>query len=236
MGKPRIIDKTQAGTGKLSQTGTKYCIARPRLRNKTFCDLHRRPVSSRIDVAISQDCCPSPVVVSPVCYPQITSVEAFEQEFGQLLRRTPEYHGMRRHILGTVLSQRTAIHLSSLKWVPDPVLVSDKVLRSWLDQYEIPAGSDTKFMYTAQLRKSMETFLDLEMWYGPDLRKYVSLGFTGRRALEEYLGRHGVSVRERVVRAWYDKCRLYTPEELSDIYEEDTGRYVARPMVVEVTR
>ena len=155
-----------------------------------------------------------------------------EQEFGQLLRRTPEYHGLKRKELGTALSRRVAIHLSSIKWVPDPILVSDNVLRSWLDQYEIPAGtSDIKVM--AQLHKSMETFLELETWYGADLRKYVALGFTGRRALEEYLRRNGVRVKEAVVRAWHDKCSLYTPDELFDIYDGEKDEYVARPLATE---
>ena len=49
-----------------------------------------------------------------------------------------------------------------------------------------------------------------------------------------YLGRNGVSVREHVVRAWHDKCSLYTPEELNDV--ETEGGAVARPLVTEVTR
>ena len=55
-------------------------------------------------------------------------------------------------------------------------------------------------------------------WYGHYLRKYVALGFTGRKALAEYLGRNGVIVRERVVRVWHNKCRLYiTPEHYTDV-------------------
>ena len=235
MGKAGIIDKSRVSTAKAVQAKTKYCIDRPHLWKKTTCDQHRRPITSPGDIWTARHCCPSPVVVSPVCcYPKITSVAAFEQEFGQLLRRTPEYHGLRMNQLGTVLARRAAIHLGPIKWVADPILVSQNVLRSWLDQYEIPAGTDD-IKSMARSHKSIETFLELETWYGSDLRKYVALGFTGRRALEEYLGRNGVRVREAVVRAWHDKCRKYTPDELTDVHPQDVDatEYVARALATE---
>ena len=70
-------------------------------------------------------------------------------------------------------------------------------------------------------------------WYGYALRKYVALGFTGRMALAEYLGRNGVIVRERVVRGWHDKCRLYTPEHLAGMLDLESGELAQRPLVTE---
>ena len=115
MGKSGIIDKSRVGSVKAVHAVAKYCIDRPRLFKKTTCDLHRRPLTSRWDIETAIYCCPSPVVVSPVSFPRITSVVTLEQEFGQLLRRTPEYHGLKRKELGTALSRRIAIHLSPIK-------------------------------------------------------------------------------------------------------------------------
>ena len=144
----------------LVQTKAKYLFARPRLRKKSMCDHHRRPVS-QVDIATVNECCPSPVVVSQVSYPEIRSVVTLEQEFGQLLRSTPEYRGLGMTSLRSILSKRVAIHLDTVKWVPDPILVSEKVLRSWLDQYEIPARADD-IKAVAQHRKSIGTSAELE--------------------------------------------------------------------------
>ena len=185
MVKSCISDKTQACSGKLVHTKAKYLFARPRLLKKTMCDHHRRPVS-QVDIETVHDCWGSPVVVSQVSFPEIRSVVTLEQEFGQLLRCTPEYHGLRKNSLRAILSRRLAIDLGTVKWVPDPILVSEQVLRNWLDLYEIPARADD---IKNESRKIIGTSAELEEWYVNSLSHgwqydgipFVSQNFLGNR-------------------------------------------------------
>ena len=114
-----------------------------RLRYKARTDEHGRPVPRGMLDSISRDCDPVPFVVSPVVSPvEITSVSKFEKEYGNLIRSTPQYHGVGCWALKTILAKRSAIHLAIVKWVSDPILVSEWVLRVWLKQTNIPAGID----------------------------------------------------------------------------------------------
>ena len=78
---------------------------------------------------VARYCYPLPVVVTPVdvdsvC--EITSVSEFEKQYGNLLRSTPHYHGLRLCALKSALAKRSAIHLDAIKWMSDPILVSAK--------------------------------------------------------------------------------------------------------------
>ena len=234
MVKRRILCKTKFfANGRPVRTTTKYCITRPRLLQKSLCDHHRRPVLGAFQIDfVRADCIPLPFVVSPVSCAEVRNIGDFDAEFGLLLRSTPEYHGLKLRALLSVLAKRTAISLETGEWVPDPILVSEMVLRRWLQQHDIPAGIDA-MRNTEMLSNSVRTFLDLEAYCGADLRRHVALGFTGRRALEAYLRQIGVRVPNRLVRAWHDKCRLYTPGQVGELMPEDTGEYVARPLLTE---
>ena len=144
----------------------KYLIRRPRLWKKTSCDHHRRRIP-QVDIYTKHECCPSPVVVSPVSYAEIKSIDRFESEFGQLLRHTPEYRGLKMRSLKRVLSKRTAIHLRSVEWVSDPILVSENVLRAWLATNKIPARADD--IKSVAWCKSIESERELEEMYRTSL-------------------------------------------------------------------
>ena len=197
-------------------------MAKPRLRVKATCDLHGRPVPENLKFR-ARECGPLPFVVSAVeSYVKVTSVSVFKQEYGNLLRRIPQYRGLKRRVLRSALVMRYAINLVTGQWARDPILVSEKVLRNWLDKYEIPAGEDD-FPHVSE--KQIATVNDLEAWYGDWLRRHVALGIAGRRALERYLGEPGVSVSDFAVRQWYDLQSRLTPEEVDericDICEAD---------------
>ena len=197
-----------------------------RFRYKARSDGHGRPVPTGMLHSISLDCDPLPFVVSPVdvhSVVQITTVCKFEKEYGNLIRSTPQYPGVGYKVLKSLLAKRSAIHLSTVKWVPDPISVSEKALRKWLDKFDIPAGVPVEY----PMIRDCATSLALEAEYGPDLRLRIALGFTGYRAVESYLRKHGIRARHSVVRSWHDLYSRFTPEDEFDCGAE------ARPVVTE---
>ena len=67
MVKRRILCKTKFfANGRPVRTTTKYCITRPRLREKSLCDHHRRPVLGAFEIDFARASTPLPFVVSPV--------------------------------------------------------------------------------------------------------------------------------------------------------------------------
>ena len=128
MVKRRILCKTKFfANGRPVRTTTKYCITRPRLLRKSLCDHHRRPVLGAFEIDFALASAPLPFVVSPVSCAEVRNIGDFDAEFGLLLRSTPEYHGLSRRALLSVLAKRTAISLETGEWVPDPILVSEKI-------------------------------------------------------------------------------------------------------------
>ena len=159
----------------------------------------------------------------------ITNVARFEEEYGKLLRSTPEYHGLGRTALKAALAKRTAIHLDTREWVPDPICVSDKALHLWLQKYHIPAGIDE--LQGRNHHLDISSPADLDLTYGCELRRRIALGFTGYRAAERYLSAVGIAVRHQVVMRWYDVYGRVSDDEIQRRYFEDD--HGLRPIVRE---
>ena len=208
-------------------------MPRPRFRQKARPDQHGRPIPQHLKRNAQElqewdiPCVVSPVDVAKLS--EITNVVRFEEEYGKLLRSTPEYHGLRHKALKAALAKRTAIHLETREWVPDPIRVSDKALRLWLQKYPIPAGTDELEGQDTHGDVSSPAALDAECGY--NLRKRIALGFTGYRAAERYLSAVGIGVKHNVVRRWYDVYgRASDDEIMGRYYEDDDG---LRPTVTE---
>ena len=181
---------------------------RPRFTRKARADQHGRPIPSSL-LETARLCEHVPCVVKPVfegAVHPVQSLAKFEQEYGNLLRSTPQYHGLQRTALKSALDKRQAVDLKTRRWVADPIRVSDRVLRSWLEQYRIPSGRDPLALQVLQGRvpPSVTTPEELEDFYGFYVRGHFALGFTGRRAAERYLSDCGIRVGPNLVRSWYD--------------------------------
>ena len=176
-----------------------------RVRAKTACDVYGRPVPLR-QLWIAREVEPSPVCVCPadVAPREVVHLLEFEKEHGRSIRGVPEYSGLRRGALRSALSKRTAISLASTRtrWVPAPILVSEKVMRLWVARFGCRERLVPRLYEDPVPMPSNHA--EVEENYGSHLRRYVALGFVGRRVVEAYLREMGVSVRECVVRQWYD--------------------------------
>ena len=62
----------------------------------------------------------------------------------------------------------------------DPILVSEKMLRKWLEQFEIPAGIDD-IANAVRGHQTIASSVELEEVFGSWLRHRVAVGFTGYR-------------------------------------------------------
>ena len=201
-------------------------MAKPhvRLRTKTMCDVHGRPVlPNSVNLCIAKDIFPLPVVVSAADVrppAEVSTVSAFENEYGHLVRSITEYRGLGAKALRSALANRSAIDLTTGKWADTPVLVSsEKVIRNWVDKF----GNDNQPGIQISIgshQGPIATPGDLEDWCGGNLRRYVALGFSGRRAVQKYLREHGIIVGEWVVHKWLDLHSRWTPEqESAALYE-----------------
>ncbi len=195
-----------------------HCV---RFRYKARPDQHGRPVPPGILEGISRRCDPLPFVVSPVdvdSASQITRVSKFDLEYGDLIRSTPEYRGLGYKALRSVLARRSAIHLDTMTWVPDPIFVSAKVLSKWLDENDIADGIDD-LETSVLLCRDIATSGQLEEWWGELLRRRIAFGFTGYRAMENYVWAYGMKVSHNVVREWHNLYRQHTPEDTSLLHD-----------------
>ena len=202
-----------------------------RFRGKATPYRHGRPVPrAMLDRVRIVD--PVPFVVSPVnveSATEFTTVSEFEAEYGELICRTPQYRGLGYRSLKSVLAQRSAICLDTMDWVPDPILVSRKVLETRCQRHEIAAGEDGMEFVGVPVAS---TSYELEEWYGHLLRRHIALGFTGRRALQTYLSKYDIKVNESVVRKWHDLYRSAVHENNLAI-ENDQGQQVEVSVVTE---
>ena len=188
------------------------------------------------------ECAPLPFVLSPVDsgrLEHLKNVQEFERLYGNLMRCTPEYHGLERRALRSALSKRTCIHLTNdePKWVADPILVSDWCLRQWLVMYdnEVTQGRDDiellmHFLDRAPRALREEyTYGDVEDWFGDTLRRSRALGFTGYRAVEGFLRERGLRVCQGAIRKWYDAQSRWTPYDVQVHVEEAGDEWCAGP-------
>jgi hypothetical protein len=156
---------------------------------------------------------PVPVLAASTIlkHAKVSTVFEFEQEYGHLVRSTTEYHGLGYKVLKTALLNRRAVDLTTSEWTDTRVLVSEGVIRQWLDtfgKHNRPAIE----IGISPTERPPATPGELEEEYGGPLRRYVALGFVGRGAVQQYLREHGIIVGDHTIRRWMELYSSCLPE------------------------
>ena len=156
-----------------------------------------------------------PYVLNPETPKKYDNAKEFEKDHGAMVRNTVVYEGLSHKALASTLARRRAVLIAKDKpgqWIDCPILVSHRTLRTWNDKYGKRGALRTP---TPKKRTHVTSEMELETCLGDVLRRYMALGFRGRRNIRKYAMSQGIACSEMTSRNWELQMSHRLPNSIS---------------------